>query len=78
MLVDVLTEIEIKRPRHEVSEFAADPANATAWYKNIKGSSGRLPAGSRGFQGSDSMPTFSAGRWTTPTRFESSILGAAS
>jgi uncharacterized membrane protein len=34
--VDVLTEIEIKRPRDEVSGFAADPTNATAWYKNIK------------------------------------------
>jgi uncharacterized membrane protein len=34
--VDVLTEIEIRRPRDEVSAFAADPANAPAWYKNIK------------------------------------------
>jgi hypothetical protein len=36
MGVDVLTEIEIKRPRDEVSAFAADPSSATAWYKNIK------------------------------------------
>ena len=36
MAVDVLTEIEIDRPRDEVSAFAADPSNATAWYKNIK------------------------------------------
>ena len=36
MAVDVLTEIEIRRPRDEVSAFAADPANATAWYKNIR------------------------------------------
>jgi len=34
--VDVLTEIEITRPRSEVSAFAADPSNATTWYKNIK------------------------------------------
>jgi uncharacterized membrane protein len=33
--VDVLTEIEIKRSRDVVSAFAADPANAPAWYKNI-------------------------------------------
>ena len=34
--MDVLTEIEIKRPREDVAAFAADPTNATAWYKNIK------------------------------------------
>ena len=36
MAVDVVTEVEIGRSRDEVSAFAADPANATAWYKNIK------------------------------------------
>ncbi len=36
MTVDVVTEIEIARPREEVAAFAADPGNATAWYKNIK------------------------------------------
>jgi uncharacterized membrane protein len=36
MAVDVMTEIEITRPRDDVSAFAADPSNATAWYKNIK------------------------------------------
>ena len=36
MAVDVVTEIEIRRPRAEVSRFAADPTNATAWYKNIR------------------------------------------
>jgi uncharacterized membrane protein len=34
--VDVVTEIEIERPREEVAAFAADPGNATAWYKNIR------------------------------------------
>jgi hypothetical protein len=36
MAVDVVTEINIARPRDEVSAFAADPSNAKAWYKNIK------------------------------------------
>ena len=36
MTVDVVTEVEIARPREEVGAFAADPDNATAWYKNIK------------------------------------------
>ena len=36
MAVDVVTGIEIRRPRDAVSAFAADPTNATAWYRNIK------------------------------------------
>jgi ligand-binding SRPBCC domain-containing protein len=36
MAVDVVTEVEIARPRERVAAFAADPSNATAWYKNIK------------------------------------------
>jgi len=36
MDVDVRTEIEIDRPPADVASFAADPANATAWYRNIE------------------------------------------
>ncbi len=36
MAVDVVTRIDIARRRDEVAAFAADPSNATAWYKNIK------------------------------------------
>ena len=36
MEVDVVTEIEIARSRPEVASYAADPDNATSWYRNIK------------------------------------------
>jgi uncharacterized membrane protein len=36
MGVDVRTEVEIARPRAEVSAYAADPANAPSWYENIE------------------------------------------
>jgi hypothetical protein len=34
--VDVLTEIEISRPRAEVAGFVSDPDNAVIWYQNIE------------------------------------------
>ena len=36
MGVDVLTQIEIQRPRAEVAGFSGDPSNATRWYRNIR------------------------------------------
>src|SRR3954451_10013619 len=51
MLVDVLTEIEVDRPRADVAAYAADPGHATAWYENIESVEGKtnppLGVGSR-------------------------------
>lgn len=43
MTVDVLTKIEIERPRAEVARFSADPDNAPKWYVNIKAVEWKTP-----------------------------------
>jgi hypothetical protein len=35
-MVDVVTEIVIKKPLAQVAGYAANPDNATGWYQNIK------------------------------------------
>ena len=36
MVVDVVTEIIIRRPREQVASYAGNPNNAPQWYVNIK------------------------------------------
>ena len=44
MPVDVVSEVEIARPRAEVAGFASDPGNATRWYENIEAVEWETPA----------------------------------
>jgi hypothetical protein len=41
--VDIVSEIEIARPRAEVAAYACDPDTATEWYRNIKAVEWRSP-----------------------------------
>ncbi|HEX8741971.1 MAG TPA: SRPBCC family protein [Thermoleophilaceae bacterium] len=43
MKVDVVTEVEIARPRAEVAAYACDPDSATDWYENIEAAAWRTP-----------------------------------
>jgi uncharacterized membrane protein len=35
VIVDVITEIVVDRPRNVVADYAADPSNAPEWYDNL-------------------------------------------
>jgi uncharacterized protein YndB with AHSA1/START domain len=43
MVVDVVTQVIIDRPRELVAEFAGDPSNAPRWYVNIKSVERKTP-----------------------------------
>ena len=40
---EVLTDIEIDRPRSEVADYVSNPENATTWYQNINKVEWRSP-----------------------------------
>ncbi len=43
MAVDVVSEVEIDRPRAEVAAYAADPDAATSWYENLEAVAWQTP-----------------------------------
>ncbi len=43
MAVDVVSAIEVARPRAEVAAYACNPGNATEWYENIRSVEWRTP-----------------------------------
>jgi len=56
--IDVVTEIEIGRPRDEVAAYASDPEKATEWYANIESVEWETP-----------RPAAVGSRWAFVARF---------
>ncbi len=77
MDVEVVTDIAIARPRADVAAYAADPDNATRWYRNIQAVEWRSPplaVGSRvafvaRFLGRTISYTYEVMEWEPDRRF---------